>query len=391
MEKKQSCLYVYASSWKEHGGQPGLRQYVLDLETGHLSLLDIITEQDSMNCSYVDQEKDMLYVCNEDTRIWGEHTVSGQIIGYQLNPKTGAAKEAFRKVTYCPNPSYVSLDVKREFLFVAHHSAPIAIAHMVKKNGAYHPVPTYVEASIQMYTLDANGFPDALVDNVNHLQVPKTGQSSHPHCTTVSPDGHFIAVCDKGDGCLYLYCLDRQNRLFHLCSKMLTDEVGDSPRYAVFHPTMPYLYVNHEKAYRNSMDVTVFRYDKQGTLTRIQVANALPEGYVIPETVHHEQQGLAISPDGRFLYTLLNGPNAVAAFCIDSGTGLLTRLENAAVHGTRPRALALTPEGDYLLTGCLVSGDIAVYRVRENGTLEETENSTVQKGVSYFSFFPPKR
>lgn len=138
------------------------------------------------------------------------------------------------------------------------------------------------------------------------------------------------------------------------------------------------------------MDVTVFHYNKQGTLTRLQVADALPEGYMIPETVHHEQQGLAISPDGGFLYTLLNGPNAAAVFRIDSDSGLLTRMQAVPVHGVRPRALALTPDGRYLLSGCLVSGDIAVYRVKENGTLEETGNTAVQKGISYFSFYQLK-
>ncbi|MCD8142896.1 MAG: lactonase family protein [Clostridiales bacterium] len=388
--KKQPYLYTYASSWKEHGGQPGLVQYALDLEKGQLTLLNTITERDSMNCSYVDQEKGMLYVCNEDIRVRGADAMSGQIVGYRLDPQSGAAEEAFRKVTCCPNPSYVSLDKEREFLFVAHHSAPLAVARMVMEDGAYRPVLTYAEASVQMYTLDEDGTPDALVDNIDHLQGLEAGQSAHPHCTTVSPDGQFIAVCDKGTGHLYLYRLDRQGKSFRLCCKALTDEPGDAPRYAAFHPTLPYLYVNHEKARRNGMDVAVFQYDAQGTLRRLQIANALPEGQGIPEAAHYEQQGLAISPDGRFLYTLLNGPNAVAVFRIDPDTGLLTLMENVAVRGVRPRALALTPDGDFLLAGCLVSGDITVFRVKEDGTLDETGGTAVQKGVSYFSFYQPK-
>lgn len=389
--EKQSYLYVYASSWKEHGGQPGLKQYALNLENGQLTLLDTITERDSMNCSCVDQERGMLYVCNEDSRIRGTDAMSGQIVGYRLDPQTGATEEAFRKVTYCPNPSYISLDKEREFMFVAHHSAPIAVAHMVREKGAYFPALTYAEASIQMYALDDAGMPGTLVDNVNHLQAPEEEQCAHPHCTAVSPNGRFIAVCDKGNGQLYLYCLNRSDKAFRLCCKTLTDELGDAPRYAVFHPTLPYLYVNHEKARRNRMDVAVFRYDEQGMLERLQIANALPEGHEIPEDAKYEQQGLAISPDGRFLYTLLNGPNAIAVFRIDRATGLLNLVENLAVCGVWPRALALTPEGNYLLVGCLVSGNITVFKVREDGTLDEMESTTVQKGVSYFSFYKPKK
>ncbi len=182
--KKRPYLYTYASSWKEHGGRPGLVQYALDLEKGQLTPLNTITERDSMNCSYVDQEKGMLYVCNEDIRVRGADAMSGQIVGYRLDPQSGAAEEAFRKVTYCPN--------------------------------------------------------------------------------------------------------------------------------------------------------------------------------------------------------------AVAVFRIDPATGLLTLVENVAVRGVRPRALALTPDGDFLLAGCLVSGDITVFRVKEDGTLDGTGGTAVQKGVSYFSFYQPK-
>jgi 6-phosphogluconolactonase len=77
----------------------------------------------------------------------------------------------------------------------------------------------------------------------------------------------------------------------------------------------------------------------------------------------------------------------VGVFAVDPETGRLALLQNAKIEGVRPRGLAITPDGKFVLTSCLVSGDIAVYRVNQDGTLVRTEGKAVQKGASYLSFY----
>lgn len=384
---KATRTYVYVSSWEEHGGAPGLGLYELDGETGALAFRGMLNRTDSFNCSAVDRENGRLYLCNEVARFPGEHAQSGRIFCFQIDPGSGELAELSRLTTYCPNPAWVEVDDTRTWLLTAHHSIPAAIVRMERTEEGFRPCLTYPEADVQVYRLGPDGLPLALAENVNHVKNPETGECGHPHCAVLSPSGELVAVCDKGDGCLYLYRLDRETGALALCSRAQTDQDGDSPRYCVFHPTLPFLYVNHEKAFRDTMDVSVFRYDGDGRTERIQIANAVLEGYVIPGDVHHEQQGLCISPDGARLYTLLNGPNAVGVFAIDQASGRLTLIQNAKIDGIRPRGLAMTPDGRFVLTSCLVSGDIAVYRVQEDGTLSRTTGKAVQKGASYLSFY----
>lgn len=379
--------YVYVSSWQEHGGAPGLGLYTLDEATGALTFQKMLNKTESFNCASVDQKNQRLYLCNEVDRFPREQAQSGRIFGYQIHPETGELTELFRRTTYCPNPAWVELDSTRKWMLVSHHSVPAAIVRMEKTEAGYQPKLVYPEADVQVYQVGEDGVPGALTENVNHIQDAATGACGHPHCAVLSPDERFVAVCDKGNGCLYLYQFDAEKGTLALRSKAQTDQDGDSPRYCVFHPTLPMLYVNHEKAFRSTMDVTAFRYDSDGNLERIQIANAVPDSYVIPKEVHHEQQGLCISEDGTRLYTLLNGPNAVGVFAVDPETGRLALLQNAKIEGVRPRGLAITPDGRFVLTSCLVSGDIAVYRVNQDGTLVRTEGKAVQKGASYLSFY----
>ncbi len=381
-------MYVYISSWKEHGGALGLGLYEFDRKTGALSFKKMIDTEESFNCSYINQKKNLMYVCNEVVHFQGEPTNSGRIFVYRLNPESGEAKEIYRKTTFCPNPAWVTEDDSSCYMLVAHHSSPSGVARLVEKGAeGYEPVCIYNEADVQMYELDEYGIPRRLLDNKKHVKNEQTGLCSHPHCAVISPSGNLVAVCDKGDGYLYLYKIDKAAKRLELLNRVLTDVIGASPRYSIFHPTEPLLFVNHEKAINGKLNVSVFRYDETGGLERTCVADALPDGYVIPEGIHHEQQGFCMHPSGKYLYTLMNGPNSVGVFCVDEKEGRITRIQNVAVEGVRPRGLSISPEGEFLLTGCLVSGDIAVYKIQEDGTLEKTVHKAVQRGASYMTFY----
>ncbi|MGM9602086.1 MAG: lactonase family protein [Faecousia sp.] len=383
-------LYAYVSSWEPHGGAPGLGLYETDPNTGVLRFVEMLNTADSLNGSCVDAENKKLYVNNEIQVDMDSLSVSGRIFTYDLDPKTGKAREASRLVTHCPNPAFVTLDPTGNYLFEAHHSRGISvIRHQRNAAGKLEEVPSFGEASVQVYALNDSKYPETLVECVDHADYP-AGVDAHPHCAVFSPSGKLIAVADKGTGHLYLYTFDYDSQRLTLKNKVVTDEPGASPRYALFHPTKPYLYVNHEASLDGSCYISCYQYEENGGLKQIGKINALQN----PETVSiHgklEQQGFVMTPDGSCVYTLISGANVVSVMKINQETGTLQVVQNVPVQGVHPRAMAMYPDGGFLMTGCLVSGDLATYRIREDGTLERAFSGLSQKGASYISFYRPK-
>ena len=126
-------LYMYVSSWKEHGGQPGIGFYTLDEENGHIEFVKMINEEDSVNCSYVDRTDGIIYFCNEVVHIPNVNCNSGSIIGCRILKQNGELLPVFRQPTYCPNPSFLSLDKTGRYMLVAHHSVASGVARDVYK------------------------------------------------------------------------------------------------------------------------------------------------------------------------------------------------------------------------------------------------------------------
>ncbi|MDC7287536.1 lactonase family protein [Blautia schinkii] len=383
-------VFMYVSSWAEHGGVPGLGLYTFDQESGAIKFVRKISDHNSFNGSCVYEQKNKLYVNNEVMHYMGAPCASGRIFVYELNPETGEATETDKVVTGCPNPAYVSVDPTGRYLFEAHHSFPMGVAlHNRNEDGSIDTRITYAEADIQVYELDEKGIPEALVENVNHGDITKKSEA-HPHCAVFSPSGKLLAVADKGDGHLYLYTFDYEQKRLCLLSRTLTDKEGASPRYVAFHPTKPYLFVNHEASYDGKCYVTAFKYDENGNVKRLCVENVLDTSLPVKQNTRLEQQGFVISPDGKCLYTLINAADVIGVMEINQQNGKLTAIQNIDIPGTRPRGLAISPNGRYILSSCLVGGELTSYEIQDDGTLKVACKGPAQPGASYMSFYKPQ-
>lgn len=111
---------------------------------------------------------------------------------------------------------------------------------------------------------------------------------------------------------MYLYTVDTETEELKLLSRTMSAAPLSESRYCAFHLTKPFFFVNHEHSAHGKMLVSAFRYSEDGTLTPINKVDCLPEG-----TSADCRQGFCISNDGKYLYNLLNGYNAVAVLSID--------------------------------------------------------------------------
>ena len=385
-------IYLYMSRWAFHGGAPGLALFSFDTRTGQLEFLRHLNETLSLDPTYLDEEKKILYICNEANLVEETGYDTGRVYAYRIDPADGTLTELFRQETYCPYPDYINFTPDKKYMIVPHHSWATGITSIEKDaQGNYVPVPRWMDSAIDLFRMKPDGTIDKLVDVRKHCFDRRTKDYEnkvtvpHPHCAVRSPSGKLFAVCDKGDCHVYLYTVDPETEQLKLLSRTMSDAPMSESRYCVFHPTKPYLFINHEHSAHGKMMVSAFRYDEDGNLTLINKVNCLPEG------VRADcGQGFCISKDGKYLYNLLNGYNAVAVLRIDQDSGEISVIQQIPVEGTHPRICALSPDGRFLITTCL-AGEIAVYQVGEDGLLTRTEHSAHLRGSAYITFFDPHK
>ena len=71
------------------------------------------------------------------------------------------------------------------------------------------------------------------------------------------------------------------------------------------------------------------------------------------------------------LYCTLCGLNLIVVCRLDD-EGVPTPVQRIDSRGVLPRGIALSPDGKYLLSGNMVSGDITTFAVDEEGLLYDT-------------------
>lgn len=380
-------IFLYMSRWSLHGGAPGLALFGFDTDTGAIRLIRELNGDLSFGCSNIDREKNILYLCNETNLKDETGYDTGRVYGYRIDPDTGDLTELFHQDTYCAFPDYLGFTQDRSRLIVPHHSWATSVTNIEQdEHGVYHPVVRWNDSAIDLFRMTDDGRIEDLVDVVKHrFETPQRDYEGkptipHPHCAVSSPDGKLFAVCDKGDCHIYIYKIENDH-LVQL-SRTMTDVPLSEPRYCAFHPTLPYLFVNHEHTGHGRMMVSAFRYDADGSLTPINKVDCLPQDF----SGKSEGQGFCISADGKYLYNQICGLNAMVALSIDQNTGHVEVIQHMPIEGTRPRNCALSPDGRFLVTTCL-GGEIAVYAVLDDGTLRPTGHLAFLRGSAYISFY----
>lgn len=379
-------LFAYISSWNNFGGEPGIGRYKFDAENGELAFIDMCNTTDPFNVTYFDKKRNILYASNEVNGQKEFHgSGGGRIFAYKIG-KEGRLTKINSVNTFCPNPAYITLNADGSRMLVANYSG-FSAASKIEKDafGKYHLQIVYDDAAVELFEILPDGSIGELLDVALHTgSGPRPLQAhSRPHCVVRSPSGKLFAVCDKGSDRVYMYTICEDT--LTLCGAPYQDVHGSMPRYCVFHPTAPYLYVNHE----GSTGLSVFHYTEAGKLTPIGSYRTVMEYSAEParDVSHDEQQGLVISADGQFIYDMVNGPDVIAVLRIDQSTGVPALVQNQKISaGSWLRGGALSPDGKFLITASLKPGSVEVFRVKADGTLESGNCVLTQSAAAYVTF-----
>jgi 6-phosphogluconolactonase len=165
--------------------------------------------------------------------------------------------------------------------------------------------------------------------------------ASQPHGVIVDPAGRFVLIPDKGLDCVFVFHFDPAGRLLPTATPFANCKAGSGPRHAVFHPSLPVLYVVNELG----CSIQVLHWTPAtGGLDPLQSVSTLPAA----PGCRGDAAEIAISADGHHLFGSTRGHGSIVTFLVDNGTGLLGSPGWTSCQGKEPRFFTLSPDGSAL-------------------------------------------
>ncbi|NVO33296.1 lactonase family protein [Hymenobacter lapidiphilus] len=327
--------------------------------SGEGALTRLRAEKAGPNPSFItlDSRHQYLYAANEVGQFEG--AASGFVSAFGINQQTGQLTALGRQASGGAAPCYLSLSPDNRAALVAN----------------------YTGGSVALLPLAPNGQPGPAAASHAHQGAGpnrERQEKPHAHCIIPDPAGRFAFAVDLGIDQVVGYRLDAaKGQLQPLAAPAFMAQPGAGPRHLTFHPNGRWAYLANEL----SSAITALRYDAAaGTFTEVHTLSALPAGFAAPNTA----ADIHVAPNGRFVYSSNRGHNSLAVFGVAPDTGRLSLLQTVSTQGQTPRNFALSPDGRLLLVANQNSNSLVTFRVdAQTGLLTATgHTATVPKPVS---------
>ncbi len=160
---------------------------------------------------------------------------------------------------------------------------------------------------------------------------PQRQQGPHAHQVQPDPSGRWAVGVDLGTDSVRVCALADGALVPHRETAL---RPGSGPRHLAFHPDGASAYVLNEL----SPSLVVCRWEAADGLLKplaeIPVLPGAPDGDAYPS-------GVAVSPDGRFLWTATRGEDVLSVFAVEAGGRALTLLTTVPCGGHWPRAITV--------------------------------------------------
>ncbi|MFF7331372.1 beta-propeller fold lactonase family protein [Streptomyces sp. NPDC008150] len=178
-------------------------------------------------------------------------------------------------------------------------------------------------------------------------------QGPHAHQVQPDPSGRWAVSVDLGTDSVRVCTLaDGAPRV----TREVALRPGSGPRHLAFHPDGRHAYVVNEL----TPTVTVCRWDAESgalePLTETSVLPVAPAGDAYPS-------GIAVSSDGRFVWTATRGEDVLSVFTVGADGEELRLVGTVPCGGHWPRAI--TVAGGHLYVANERSGDVTWFALDE--------------------------
>lgn len=279
----------------------------------------------------------------DNARVYAAHEVGadqeGWVSSYRLDKHTGALQIIGTVPTKGTDPCHVAVSPQGKYLFVSNYSNGVLTVIPCDANGQLHD-PVVVVAY--------GGGSGA---------VPERQRGAHIHFAGVTPDQHYLVVCDLGNDCLYCYPLDEDctsQPLDLAQERRITLPYGSGPRQVKFSRCGRFAYVMGE------LDGCVYMFDYHEGEWHLRHHSSLADVW---EKEEHGGGELVVSAEGNFLYASNRGDfDEIVVFAIDRQSGALKRIQRVSTQGVMPRYFDITPDGRHLVVCNQQSGSLQLFK-----------------------------
>ena len=332
-----SVCYVYVGSYTK-GPEEGISLLKFDEATGKIENLGFVAAAPNPTFLTVDEKGEFLYAIHERQ--------PGTVAAYKIDRSTGKLTFLNTEETKGNGPCHVFVDKARKNLLVANYASGSVACLPIKADGSLAPASSFHQ-------------------HVGTGPNASRQEGPHAHGVYLSPQEKFALVADLGTDHIDVYKFDGEK---HLLTKndppAGITAPGAGPRHGTFSPDGKKFYIINEL----DNTVTSFAWDEtKGRLKTIESVSTLQAPVEDNSTAE-----IAFHPtNAKVLYGSNRGHNSIARFSID-GEGKMKLLDTTSTTGPAPRHFGLHPSGKWMLAGNQSAETLVTYAIDpETGKLTQ--------------------
>lgn len=349
-------LYIGNKNLFDDGG---IDIFYYSEESGELKWIDRQFPNISAGYMCVDEKNGWLFCVNE--RIECRGIPGGEVYCFKIDNAKGKLIFISKMPTHTTLPCYVHFISKQNQLLVCNHAKRDWSLKLERDStGTLYGRKVYDSAALEVFDISSNG---EIIGPTNIWEAPFVNTSSenpHLHSIIYDENSDLFYMGDTGSDLIHIMSLKNKDTLLHIDSVNPAHNQS-TPRYGVFHPTLPILYFNSEK--KNALFAL-----------KIRGSSLIPFQEICVEYGREkiqgplEQSAIAVNHAGNILYSLIRKTKSVSVFAIDKD-GTLKFLQSFCIGYDSPRALLITPNDKNMFVVCSNGKCLVRIDINDDGTL----------------------
>lgn len=318
------------------GESKGIYRSTLDPLTGQMSLPTLAYEIDNPSFLAISNDQKNLYAVGEVADFGNGN--SGAVSAFTFN-EDGTLNLLNQEASGGKGPCHVEIGPGKSFVMVSNYGGGSFAALPLGEDGQLAPAISFFQHE---------------GSSVNEGRQ----KGPHGHAMYMIPGSSLALAVDLGLDKVMIYRTtgSAAGELVLNDPAYVEVQPGSGPRHLAVSNTGERVYVLNELD--STLDVFAFN-PTTGKSEHLQRVTTLPANFDGNNTTAE----VYIHPTGQWLYASNRGHDSIAAYRIDSETGLVTLLGHASTMGKTPRHFRIAPGGRHLLAANQDTSNIVIFDI----------------------------